>query len=76
MTTEPQERLTLRMKEVAALTGVGLTTVKDWCRTGRLKTVRIGGVVLVRPEHLQEFLDAHVEGLDVRRPLRAVTTRR
>jgi excisionase family DNA binding protein len=75
MTAEPK-RLTLRMREVAAQTGVSLTTVKGWCASGELPAVRIGGVVLVKPEDLSQFLDDHREGLHVRRPLRAVTPRR
>lgn len=62
-------RLTLRMKEVAAQTGVSLGTVKNWCASGVLTSVRIGGVVLVKPADLDAFLDAHREGLHVT-PLR------
>lgn len=71
MSTDREKRLTLRMKEVAAQTGVSLTTVKGWCATGALTSVRIGGVVLVKPDDLEAFLDAHREGLHVT-PLRAV----
>jgi excisionase family DNA binding protein len=72
---EPK-RLTLRMREVAALTGVSLALVKTWCAAGDLPTVRIGGVVLVKPKDLEDFLEAHREGLHVRPPLRAVARRR
>lgn len=72
----PPKRLTLRMREVAALTGVSLTTVKGWCGTGVLPAVRVGGVVLVKPSDLEEFLDAHREGLHIRRPLRVATQQR
>ncbi len=58
-------RLTLRMREVAQLTGVSLTTVKGWCSSGRLTSVRIEGVVLVKPSDLEAFLDAHRDGQSV-----------
>lgn len=74
--TAAAPRLTLRMKEVAAQTGVSLTTVKGWCAGGELPSVRIGGVVLVKPADLEAFLDAHREGLHVRRPMRVVAPRR
>ena len=69
MTADREQRLTLRMREVASQTGVSLTTVKGWCSSGALTSVRIGGVVLVKPEDLTAFLDAHREGLAVT-PLR------
>lgn len=69
-------RLTLRMREVAEQTGVSLTTVKGWCAGGELPSVRVGGVVLVKPADLEDFLDRHREGLHVRPPLRAVARRK
>ena len=74
MTATP--RLTLRMREVAAQTGVSLTTVKGWCASGELPSCRIGSVVLIKPDDLTAFLDAHRDGLHVRPPLRAVAARR
>ena len=62
------------MREVAQLTGVSLTTVKGWCATGALTSVRIGDVVLVKPDDLTAFLDAHREGLHVERPRRGHRT--
>jgi excisionase family DNA binding protein len=56
------KRITLRMSEVAEQTGVSLSTVKNWVAKGRLVHQRIGGVVLIRPEHLEAFLNAHTEG--------------
>lgn len=55
-------RVTLRIPEVAEQTGVSVRTVWRWVNTGRLASVRIGGVVLVRPADLEAFLAAHVEG--------------
>lgn len=66
----PQPRLTLRMREVAELTGASLTTVKGWVSSGRLTSVRPegpGGVVLIRPADLEAFLDSHLEGVNARR---------
>jgi len=53
------------MREVAELTGASLTTVKDWVRSGRLTHSQPsghGGVVVIRPADLDEFLDRHAEG--------------
>jgi excisionase family DNA binding protein len=58
VTVDPSKRLTWRMREVAELAGVSLGTVKNWTSSGRLVSVRIGGVVLVKPEDLE----AHREG--------------
>lgn len=55
-------RVTLRIPEVADQTGVSVRTVGRWVTTGRLASVRVGGVVLVRPVDLEAFLAAHVEG--------------
>jgi excisionase family DNA binding protein len=76
VTTAEPKRLTLRMREVAVLTGVSVGTVKNWCSKGDLTSVRIGGVVLVKPEDLDQFVNDHREGLHVRPPLRAVARRR
>lgn len=62
-------RLTYRMREVAELTGAGLTTVKGWVATGALPSIRPSGpngVVLIRPEDLDAFLAGHREGRDIR----------
>ncbi len=66
-------RLTLRMKEVAEQTGVGLTTVKGWVASGQLEHIRTGGrggVVLIRPEALDRFLTSHTEEATTRRRAR------
>lgn len=67
-------RLTLRMREVAELTGASLTTVKGWVSSGRLTHIQPegrGGLVLIRPADLDEFLARHLEGVNAA-PLRAV----
>ncbi len=69
-------RLTLRMREVAEQTGASLTTVKGWVSSGRLAHVRIDGVVLIRPEHLQQFLDSHLEGVGAAQLRPVATTKR
>jgi len=49
-------RRTFRIAEVAAMLGVPRSTVYDMHRTGRLKTVKLGSVVLVRAEDLDALL--------------------
>ncbi len=58
-------RVTLRIGEVAERLGVGSSTVQRWVATGRLPHVRVGGVVLIRPDALDAFLTAHTEGDDL-----------
>lgn len=55
-------RLALRMPEVAAQLGVGTSTVQRWVAAGELTAVRVGGVVLITPADLEQFLTSHREG--------------
>lgn len=68
-------RLAYRMPEVAELLGVGESTVQRWCASGVLPTIRPpgGGVVLIKPDDLDRFLDQHREGVDVK-PRRRLNT--
>lgn len=61
-TSAPTPRRTLRLAEVAEQLGVHERTVARWAADGTLPVVRIGGVVLVRPEDLEAFLLAHLDG--------------
>jgi excisionase family DNA binding protein len=66
--TTDRPRGTLRISEVAELTGASLTTVKEWVSSGRLTHSQPsgrGGVVLIRPADLDAFLDSHAEGVEV-----------
>jgi excisionase family DNA binding protein len=50
------ERVTLGLKEVAALTGVSHWTLRKYIRQGQLQAVRIGRRVLVEPAELVRFI--------------------
>ena len=58
-------RLTWRLSEVASSLGVSVSTVSRWAADGRLRRVRIRGVVLIKPDDLEAFLDEHREGQGV-----------
>ena len=58
-------RRTYRLSEVAEQLGVSERTVGGWAAGGSLPSVRIKGVVLIRPEDLEQFLLNHLEGNDV-----------
>jgi excisionase family DNA binding protein len=58
----PPPRLTWRLSEVAEALGVSVSTVSRWAAGGRLRSVRIRGVVLIKPADLEAFLDEHREG--------------
>jgi excisionase family DNA binding protein len=74
MTVPSAPRRAYRIAEVAESLGVDPSTVSRWAADGRLTSVRIGGVVLIRPEHLEQFLDGHTEGRG-HVPARARSTR-
>ena len=55
MTTQTQslERRALRPKEAARAYGVSRTLIYEWMKTGRLKSVRLGGARLITVEALE-----------------------
>ena len=55
------DRLTLRLAEVAAVTGLSESMVRKQVAAGVLPVVRVGTVPLVRTADLRAFLEAHVE---------------
>lgn len=73
--TTASVRRTYRLAEVARQLGVDTSTVSRWAADGRLTSIRVGGVVLIRPEDLEQFLAAHAEG-DQLAPRRAQSTRK
>ncbi len=56
--SQTQPPFALRVHEVASLMRLGRTRVWALIKTERLKSVRVGRRVLVRPEAIREFLDA------------------
>lgn len=60
-------RRTLRLAEVAEDLGVSVRTVGGWAAEGLLPSVRVKGVVLIRPQDLDAFLARHLEGNDIDR---------
>lgn len=49
------KRTGLTTKEAAAFLGIGVTTVKELCRDGRLRPTRIGRCVRFNAEELETF---------------------
>jgi excisionase family DNA binding protein len=54
----PINRTTLRIDEVARELGISEKTVRRRIRDGSLRAVRLGGVVLVRCDDLEQRLSA------------------
>lgn len=45
------------LRQVAAICGVGISTIRDWVKKGRLETTRIGPKLLrIKAEELTRFL--------------------
>ena len=61
-TTESDERLLLRLPEVAARLGLGRTTVYDLVQRGDLPVVRVGRAVRVPVGALQRWVERQTEG--------------
>jgi excisionase family DNA binding protein len=52
----PHPRMLLRAEEIAEVLGIGRSTVYDLMRTGRLRSVKIGGCRRVSTGALAEFV--------------------
>ncbi len=50
------ERLTLRVREAAELLGVPARTAYAWAAEGRIPVLRVGRVVLIPRQALEEWL--------------------
>lgn len=57
---DPAEMLTT--KQVAKIMGASPKTVWTWCKSGKLRYVRIGFFFRVRRDWLDEFVRVHVNG--------------
>ena len=55
----PETPLTLRVPAVAALLSASPRTVYDWIASGKLRCIRVGGVVLVRRTEVDAFLERY-----------------
>ena len=53
----------LKVREVAQILGLGLSTIYQFISRGELPCVRFGRAVRVRPEDLEGFIEANVQGL-------------
>jgi excisionase family DNA binding protein len=51
------QRRALRPKEAAKAYGVSRTLVYEWMKSGRLKSVRLGGARLISVEALEALID-------------------
>jgi excisionase family DNA binding protein len=57
---DPASRLTLRIDEVAATTGLSVSLVRALIRDGELPVVKVRSVPLVRTTDLRAFLEARL----------------
>ena len=60
-TTESDNRLLLRLPEVAACLGLGRSTVYDLIQRGDLPVVRVSRAVRVPVDALQRWVERHTE---------------
>lgn len=52
----------IRVSEIAQLAGVSIRTAREWCRTGKLKSYKLGGKDhLVKREDFEAFMEGRVK---------------
>ena len=50
--------LTLSLKDAAQAMGLSIWTLRGWCRSGKLRCVRLGRRVMVEPGELERLIEA------------------
>jgi excisionase family DNA binding protein len=68
--TRFRDRVTLRPREVAAITGLSVKTVNDLMNQGVLRRIKVGGSVLVLVEDVEEMLSGERCGASRSAPLK------
>jgi len=58
---EPSQRVLLRAADVARWLNLSTSQAYRLLRSGRIETVRIGSVVRVTPQAVEDFIAAHTE---------------
>ncbi len=61
-TIPTHERITLRVNEAQAVSGLSRSTIYELLKAGRLQTVKIGGRRLILRESLQRLLEPVSDG--------------
>ena len=56
-----QEKITLRINETAAVSGLSRSTIYELLKTGKLQAVKIGGRRLILRESLQALLHSGIQ---------------
>ena len=54
--SEPVQRRTFTVDEVATILGIGRNTAYEVCRNGEIPTIRVGGRILIPRDAIEDLL--------------------
>jgi excisionase family DNA binding protein len=57
---EQKERIVYKLQELVEILGVSVRTLREYIKRGNLRAVKIGRNYLVRPQDLDDFLEANI----------------
>ena len=57
---EQKERIVYKLQELVKILGVSVRTLRKYIKSGELRAVKIGRNYLVRPQDLDDFLEANI----------------
>ena len=57
---EQKERIVYKLQELVKILGVSVRTLREYIKRGELRAVKIGKNYLVRPQDLDDFLEANI----------------
>ena len=56
----PKEKIVYKLKDLVDILGVSVRTLRKYIKRGELRAVKIGRNYLVRPQDLDDFLEANI----------------
>jgi putative molybdopterin biosynthesis protein len=56
----PNEKIVYKLQELVEILGVSVRTLREYIKRGELRAVKIGRNYLVRPQDLDDFLEANI----------------
>ena len=56
----PEEKILYKLQDLVEILGVSIRTLREYIKRGDLRAVKIGRNYLVRPQDLDDFLEANI----------------